>query len=189
VVSAVPSADYKIKTEHLKEGVICINVSGEKNFEKDVRDKVDSHLLLTRLRQLMSVVQASIYLPNVGSVTITMLLRNLYAAHESCADHELTTSAQTPPSAIQRGLKNYHPMIWGRNAHVDYMILKSVIRMTPSTTDPGEMTTYHLKCDCVSIGGCTGLADTGVQDPGVAAPDALSEGKKRTRWRWSWVSR
>lgn len=59
VISAVPSASYKVKTEWLKEGCICVNVAADKNFEKDVRDK------------------ASIYIPAVGKVTILMLLRNL----------------------------------------------------------------------------------------------------------------
>lgn len=40
VVSAVPTASYKVKTEWLKEGCICVNVAADKNFEKDVRDKV-----------------------------------------------------------------------------------------------------------------------------------------------------
>ncbi|KAF8622172.1 hypothetical protein AX15_007287 [Amanita polypyramis BW_CC] len=59
VISAVPSATYKIKTEWLKDGCICVNVAAERNFDKDVRDK------------------ASIYVPAVGKVTILMLLRNL----------------------------------------------------------------------------------------------------------------
>lgn len=59
VISAVPSASYKVKTEWLKEGCVCVNVAADKNFEKDVRDK------------------ASIYIPAVGKVTILMLLRNL----------------------------------------------------------------------------------------------------------------
>jgi len=59
VVSAVPSANYKVKTEWLKDGCICVNVAADKNFEKDVREK------------------ASMYLPAVGKVTILMLLRNL----------------------------------------------------------------------------------------------------------------
>ncbi|KAF9464801.1 methylenetetrahydrofolate dehydrogenase [Collybia nuda] len=61
VVSAVPSASYKVKTEWLKDGCVCLNVAADKNFEKDVRDK------------------ASLYIPAVGKVTILMLLRNLYA--------------------------------------------------------------------------------------------------------------
>jgi len=59
VVSAVPSTEYKVKTEWLKDGCVAVNVAAEKNFEKDVREK------------------ASMYLPAVGKVTIMMLLRNL----------------------------------------------------------------------------------------------------------------
>jgi len=59
VVSAVPGASYKVKTEWLKDGCICVNIAADKNFEKDVRDK------------------AAIYIPAVGKVTILMLLRNL----------------------------------------------------------------------------------------------------------------
>ncbi|KAK7062152.1 methylenetetrahydrofolate dehydrogenase [Favolaschia claudopus] len=59
VVSAVPSASYKVKTEWLKDGCVCVNVAADKNFESDVRDK------------------ASMYIPAVGKVTIIMLLRNL----------------------------------------------------------------------------------------------------------------
>ncbi|KZV94228.1 NAD(P)-binding protein [Exidia glandulosa HHB12029] len=61
VVGAVPSASYKVGTSNLKDGCVCINVSSEKNFETDVRQK------------------ASIYVPAVGRVTIMMLLRNLCA--------------------------------------------------------------------------------------------------------------
>ncbi|TDL29673.1 NAD(P)-binding protein [Rickenella mellea] len=59
VVTAVPNPDYKVNTEWLKPGCVCLNVSSEKNFDKDVRDK------------------ASLYIPAVGKVTILMLLRNL----------------------------------------------------------------------------------------------------------------
>ncbi|TFK55649.1 NAD(P)-binding protein [Heliocybe sulcata] len=40
VISAVPNADYKVKTEWLKDGCVAMNVAAEKNFEKDVREKV-----------------------------------------------------------------------------------------------------------------------------------------------------
>lgn len=40
VVSAVPSVAYKVKTEWLKDGAVCVNIATEKNFEKDVREKV-----------------------------------------------------------------------------------------------------------------------------------------------------
>ncbi|KAJ6560421.1 methylenetetrahydrofolate dehydrogenase [Mycena capillaripes] len=59
VVSAVPTASYKVKTEWLKDGCVCVNVAADKNFEADVREK------------------ASLYVPAVGKVTILMLLRNL----------------------------------------------------------------------------------------------------------------
>ena len=40
VVSAVPSPTYKVRTEWLKDGCLCVNVAADKNFEKDVREKV-----------------------------------------------------------------------------------------------------------------------------------------------------
>lgn len=40
VVSAVPNANYKVKTSELKDGCVCLNIAVEKNFEKDVREKV-----------------------------------------------------------------------------------------------------------------------------------------------------
>jgi methylenetetrahydrofolate dehydrogenase (NAD+) len=40
VVSAVPTAEYKVKTAWLKDGCVCVNVAADKNFEKDVREKV-----------------------------------------------------------------------------------------------------------------------------------------------------
>ncbi|KAJ6560424.1 hypothetical protein B0H19DRAFT_945211, partial [Mycena capillaripes] len=57
VVSAVPT--YKVKTEWLKNGCVCVNVAADKNFEADVREK------------------ASLYVPAVEKVTILMLLRTL----------------------------------------------------------------------------------------------------------------
>ncbi|WWD21090.1 hypothetical protein CI109_105571 [Kwoniella shandongensis] len=59
VISAVPVDSYKVPTQHLKDGCVCVNVAGEKNFEGDVRER------------------ASIYVPSVGVMTIAMLQRNL----------------------------------------------------------------------------------------------------------------
>lgn len=59
VISAVPVENYKVPTRWLKDGCVCVNVAGEKNFEADVRDR------------------ASIYVPSVGVMTIAMLQRNL----------------------------------------------------------------------------------------------------------------
>ena len=75
IISAVPSQTFKVKTEWLKDGCVCLNVAAEKNFEKDVRDKVRA-CDLPKAR-LISSNQASIYIPAVGKVTILMLLRNL----------------------------------------------------------------------------------------------------------------
>ncbi|CAE6413392.1 unnamed protein product [Rhizoctonia solani] len=68
VVSAVPSATYKVPTEWLKDGCICVNVASEKNFQPNVREK------------------ASLYMPAVGKITQMMLLRNLLRL---CHYHEL----------------------------------------------------------------------------------------------------
>ena len=48
VISAVPHKDYKVKTEWLKDGCVCVNVAGDKNFEADVRQKVRHLFPLTR---------------------------------------------------------------------------------------------------------------------------------------------
>lgn len=36
----VPSKEYQIKTEDLKEGVVAINFSENKNFEPTIKEKV-----------------------------------------------------------------------------------------------------------------------------------------------------
>ena len=82
-MSAVPSATYKVPTAALKDGCVCVNVAADKNFEPDVRDKVQLRVF-DRLSVVVFVVycvvrvlQASLYIPAVGKVTILMLLRNL----------------------------------------------------------------------------------------------------------------
>ncbi|KAK0548126.1 Methylenetetrahydrofolate dehydrogenase [NAD(+)] [Tilletia horrida] len=59
VISGVPSASYKIKTEWIKEGATCINFSSDKNFEPDLRSR------------------AAQFLPAIGKTTISMVQRNL----------------------------------------------------------------------------------------------------------------
>ncbi|KAJ1582903.1 hypothetical protein NDA12_005301 [Ustilago hordei] len=59
VISGVPSANYKVETEWIKPGAVCVNFSSEKNFKPDVRTR------------------ASMYLPAIGKTTIAMLQRNL----------------------------------------------------------------------------------------------------------------
>lgn len=40
VITGVPSKGYKVKTDQLRDGVVAINFSSEKNFEADIKDKV-----------------------------------------------------------------------------------------------------------------------------------------------------
>lgn len=93
VVSAVPTASYKVKTEWLKDGAICLNVAADKNFEKEVRDKVCRESSTPLCHSLgcaeadvsCPASQASVYMPTIGKVTIMMLLRNLCVADPGCA--------------------------------------------------------------------------------------------------------
>ncbi|KAI5287565.1 hypothetical protein KEM54_005903 [Ascosphaera aggregata] len=59
VVSGVPGEKFKVDNGLLREGVVCINFSSEKNFTPAVKEK------------------ASIYVPSTGKVTIVVLMRNL----------------------------------------------------------------------------------------------------------------
>jgi len=60
VIGGVPSENFKVPTELLRDGVVCINFSSFRNFDGPaVKEK------------------ASIYVPSIGKVTIAVLLRNL----------------------------------------------------------------------------------------------------------------
>lgn len=59
VISGVPGDAYKVPVDLLRDGAVCINISSDKNFGPDVKEK------------------ASIYVPAIGKVTIVVLLRNL----------------------------------------------------------------------------------------------------------------
>ncbi|KAK4230752.1 methylenetetrahydrofolate dehydrogenase [NAD(+)] [Podospora fimiseda] len=60
VIGGVPTEKFKVPTELLREGVVCINFSSYRNFDGPaVKEK------------------ASIYVPSIGKVTIAVLLRNL----------------------------------------------------------------------------------------------------------------
>ncbi|KAJ1342314.1 hypothetical protein BSLG_003237 [Batrachochytrium salamandrivorans] len=65
VVTGVPSANYKLDTLLLKDGVIAINFSTFKNIDLEkVKEK------------------ASIFVPSIGKVTVSMLERNLLRLYE-----------------------------------------------------------------------------------------------------------
>ncbi|KAH8910605.1 tetrahydrofolate dehydrogenase/cyclohydrolase [Coniochaeta sp. PMI_546] len=60
VIAGVPSENFKVPTELIRDGAVCINFSSFRNFDGPaVKEK------------------ASIYIPSVGKVTIAVLLRNL----------------------------------------------------------------------------------------------------------------
>jgi methylenetetrahydrofolate dehydrogenase (NAD+) len=60
IISGVPGSSYKIDTNLIRDGAVCINFSSEKNFEATT---VKEH--------------AAFYVPAIGKVTISVLLRNL----------------------------------------------------------------------------------------------------------------
>ncbi|KAK9388620.1 hypothetical protein V1515DRAFT_552992 [Lipomyces mesembrius] len=59
IITGVPSENYKFETRYIKDGAVCVNFSTAKNFSPDVKTK------------------SSLYVPSVGKVTVTMLMRNL----------------------------------------------------------------------------------------------------------------
>lgn len=60
IIGGVPAEKYKISTDLIREGAVCINFSSFRNFDAPtVKEK------------------AAIYVPSVGKVTIACLLRNL----------------------------------------------------------------------------------------------------------------
>ena len=68
VFSAVPSTDFVIKTDLIKEGALCVNVSHNMNFEDDIH---------SRCR----------FVSRIGSITVLMLLRNLIQLCENDVDY------------------------------------------------------------------------------------------------------
>jgi methylenetetrahydrofolate dehydrogenase (NAD+) len=59
IITGVPSESYKFPTEYVSNGTVVINFASCKNFNDDIKQK------------------ASLYVPSIGKVTISMLLRNL----------------------------------------------------------------------------------------------------------------
>ncbi|KAL7754380.1 Methylenetetrahydrofolate dehydrogenase [NAD(+)] [Sorochytrium milnesiophthora] len=65
VITGVPSPSYKVPVSKLKTGVVAINFSTAANFDKDaIRER------------------ASIYMPSIGKITVSMLQRNLVRLYE-----------------------------------------------------------------------------------------------------------
>lgn len=59
IITGVPSDNYKFPTELVSNGTTVINFSSAKNFDDSIKQK------------------AGLYVPSIGKVTISMLLRNL----------------------------------------------------------------------------------------------------------------
>ena len=66
VISGVPGDSFKVETDLIREGAVCINFSSDKNFDG------------TAIKE-----HASIYVPSIGKVTIAVLLRNLLVCTSS----------------------------------------------------------------------------------------------------------
>ncbi|RKP31302.1 NAD(P)-binding protein [Metschnikowia bicuspidata] len=59
IITGVPSDSYKFPTELVSNGTMVINFSSAKNFDDSIKQK------------------AGLYVPSIGKVTVSMLLRNL----------------------------------------------------------------------------------------------------------------
>lgn len=91
VIGGVPVESFKVPTELIRDGAVCINFSSFKNFDGPaIKEK------------------ASIYVPSVGKVTIAILLRNLVVSFtRSLPDwtQELTLYSASLPTALPRARK------------------------------------------------------------------------------------
>ena len=82
IISGVPSKDFKVPLDSLKDGVVCINFSSEKVLLSSFRHPFYNRTRLTHPAAAQNFSpevkeRASIYVPTIGKVTIVILLRNL----------------------------------------------------------------------------------------------------------------
>ena len=79
VISAVPSASYKVPTGWLKDGCVCVNVASEKNFEKDAREKVSFFFFFKKKKLLYLCLYGLFYfLPYVFCFAVTYFILFLF---------------------------------------------------------------------------------------------------------------
>jgi len=83
VISGVPGDKFKVPTDLVRDGAVCINFSSDKNFNGD------------EIKQ-----KASIYVPAIGKVTIAVLLRNQLRLVQNQAGG-LTSDGQSHNKQIQ----------------------------------------------------------------------------------------
>lgn len=82
VIGGVPTENFKVPTELLRDGAVCINFSSFKNFDGPaVKEK------------------ASIYVPSIGKVTIAVLLRNLVVSTFPSSFSHLSYYQVAPPNS------------------------------------------------------------------------------------------
>ncbi len=85
VIAGVPAEKFKVPTDLIREGAVCINFSSYRNFDgAGVKEK------------------ASIYVPSVGKVTIAILLRNLVVSRQLPIRHQ---GVVRPPCFSQKDSK------------------------------------------------------------------------------------
>jgi methylenetetrahydrofolate dehydrogenase (NAD+) len=110
VIAGVPSEDFKVPTDLIRDGAVCINFSSYRNFDGPaIKEK------------------ASIYVPSTGKVTIAVLLRNLVVcvhARPFCHVENVLTGLPAPrrqppaargvigggPESEERGFQGW--LIW-----------------------------------------------------------------------------
>lgn len=99
IIGGVPVDGFKVPTELIRDGAVCINFSSCKNFDGPaVKEK------------------ASIYVPSVGKVTIAVLLRNLVVGFPS-SPMGREPGLEALADAIQRLIAN-HPSRSGTQADI-----------------------------------------------------------------------
>ncbi|KAI0387324.1 putative methylenetetrahydrofolate dehydrogenase [Hypomontagnella monticulosa] len=86
IIGGVPSEKFKVPTELIRDGTVCINFSSYRNFDGPaIKEK------------------ASIYVPSVGKVTIAVLLRNLVRliANRPSTNRDGSTDESTQKAKIE----------------------------------------------------------------------------------------
>ncbi|KAL7662535.1 Methylenetetrahydrofolate dehydrogenase [[Candida] zeylanoides] len=79
IITGVPSEHYKFPTQHIANGTVVINFASAKNFDDDVK------------------LKAGLYVPSIGKVTISMLLRNLLRLIDNAAVRAAEPEARAQP--------------------------------------------------------------------------------------------
>jgi methylenetetrahydrofolate dehydrogenase (NAD+) len=110
VITGVPGDDFKLDTQLLRQGAVCINFSSEKVCVNALQSTPDQLFLLsletlTRLPFQQNFgpevkEKASIYVPAIGKVTIVVLLRNLLVSRRPVYFSFLPSSTETSGSLL-----------------------------------------------------------------------------------------